>query len=498
VTCTAPASTHGKPACLGSTDGGATCDVACDTGYHACHGDCLPSVDTPSVTGDPCILGEAFGVFVSPIGSDMAGNGSRAQPYATIGHAMDIAATATKRVYACATAGSYTENLTVGASRDGVTVYGGIDCTTTAGTWTYNAGRAATVSPSAGYALQIAAVTKGVTFEDFAFRAADATTAGGSSIAVLVAGATGTVAFHRVAMVAGAGMPGTAGASGGTSGNPSNWFGGSLNGKDATPTAPGGQGKCACTDGTMGTGGQGGSPTQPPAAGLPPYGGGSAGINHRACGGGGSPPDNGADAPGGTSDAPIMNHGTLAAGGWTPASGAAGSNGKVGQGGGGGGDGPDDLGFGGGGACGGCGGVGGKAGGGGGSSIALLSYQSVVTLAACTLTAGNAGAGGTGGNGEGGQSKGIGGVQSVGCSGGNSGDGSGGNGGQGGAGGLSLGIGYSGTVPTIDPGTTTTVGTFGIGGAGGAAGFSTLGNANPGASGARGPDGLMQTAPLPL
>ena len=491
---------HGSPACLAPGDGGATCGVACEAGYHACHGDCLPDFDTPSVTGDPCVLSESFGVFASPMGSNTTGNGSRAQPFATIAQAMAVAATGTTRVYACGSAGSYSENLTVDASRNGVTVYGGIDCTTAPGTWTYSAAKPATVAPSAGYALRVAALTQGVTFDDFVFRAADATSAGGSSIAVFVSSAK-NLAFDRVAMVAGAGMTGAVGARGGTAGNQSNWYAGSMDGNAATAGVAGASITCKCGDGTKSTGGQGGGPpTRMPGAGMPGQplnSGGAPGMNNQDPGFGGSGGP-GADAPPGVPDPPSISRGMLAASGWTPAAGVQGSHGKVGQGGGGGGDGFGEIGFGGGGACGGCGGSGGKSGGGGGSSIALLSYQSDVTLVACMLAAANGGAGGAGGDGQAGQVWGIGGVQSQGSPGGRGGAGAGGNGGQGGAGGFSLAIGYFGTVPAIYAGTTTTARSLGLGGAGGAAGAAAPGSANPGAPGAKGPDGITQSAPLPL
>jgi len=502
VACPPPASAHGTATCMVAADGGGSCGVGCAAGYHVCMGDCLSNMDAPSVAGDPCIVSEVFGVFVSAGGSDTLGNGSRTMPYATLSNAMDKAAAtgAPHRVYACATAGSFaSETLTVGTSRDGVSVYGGFDCTTSPGMWTYNAAQKTTVAPPSGYALQVTGLTQGVTFDDFAFKAADATTMGGSSIAVFVANAK-NVAFHRVAMTAGAGMAGAPGASGGMTGNPSNWFMGVLNGNAGTDTMAGPpNASCKCGDMTTSSiGGGGGSATQMPGPGLPGppvYSGGAAGMNRQDCGTGGAG-GRGIDAPVGSTDTASVAHGTLAGSGWVPAAGTPGSNGKVGQGGGGGGD-FDGSGFGGGGACGGCGGAGGKSGGGGGSSIALLSYQSAVNLVGCTLTAGNAGAGGLGGDGEGGQSRGFGGVATAGCQGGASGDGSGGNGGQGGAGGLSLAIGYSGSPPTVDPTTASTVGSAGMGGAAGAAGHG-INNAPMGAAGTKGFDGVMQTTPLAL
>jgi hypothetical protein len=332
-------------------------------------------------------------------------------------------------------------------------------------------------------------LTTGVTFEDFAFVAADTTAAGASSIAVFVVNAQ-NVAFHRVSITAG-NVNGT-GAGGGT-GN--NYFAGSLDGNTGMGTTGGAAQTCACLDGvSSSTGGQGGDATHTPGAGQPAYGGGTAGTNLRSCSMAGAAGGNGSDAPAGTGDTPSSSHGTLSMSGWRPAMGVRGSPGAPGQGGGGGGNDVVTSG-GGGGACGGCGGAGGTGGAGGGSSIALLVYRSGVSLVGCTLTAKTAGDGGTGGGGEQGQAGGLSGSGSAGgCSGGNGGSGAGGNGGQGGAGGLSLAIGYSGTAPSRDGATQTIPGTLGSGGGGGPAGPAAGGGTSPqpGAAGAQGQDGVAQ------
>lgn len=189
-----------------------SCGLTCTSGYLGCNGACLPLADGPN--SNPCIISETYGVFVSPGGNDLNA-GTELSPVQTIGHAMDLARGATNRVFACGSAGSYGEILTVGPSRDGVTVYGGLDCTTSASHWTYNAADKATLAPAANSALLVSGLTTGVTFEDFVFVSADASTPGASSIAVFVSNAQ-NVAFHRVAMTAGnATAPGAAGASGG-------------------------------------------------------------------------------------------------------------------------------------------------------------------------------------------------------------------------------------------------------------------------------------------
>jgi hypothetical protein len=463
---------------------------------------------------DPCVIDERYGVFVSPLGADTS-TGTRAAPVLTIGRGMDLAKIAGKRVYVCA--GSFLEQLVVGASRDGVNVYGGLDC----GTWTYNTANRVTLAPAhTGYALMLDTLVRGATFEDVEFDAqrANLANAGESSVAVFVSGSA-NVAFHRVVMAAGNATDGAAGAGAGSDGGPgsgpSNWYGtppgfAELNGNDATDAGAGGQKLCMCPDGTSSTGGQGGGPAgvgQIPRPGLPSYGSdageGTPGMNGAQCARGVGL--SGADAPGSLAASASTSWGSVSSGRWVPAVGANGPNGKVGQGGGGGGDGPAGVGGGGSGACGGCGGAGGRGGLGGGSSIALLSYQSVIALVGCTLTASNAGAGGPGGGGEGGQAGSlVGGNQlGSGCQGGGGGSGAGGNGGQGGPGGLSLGIGYVGTPPVFDAGPVApgqalarvTVGASGAGGSkglGGRAAATSVGQPQPGSDGPSGVAGVAQ------
>ena len=113
----------GAPEC--SADGGAgdgTMGVGDERVADA--GMCDP---TKSPSDDPCVVDEAYGVFVSPRGSD-ANPGTRSAPASTIGRGMDLAKAARKRVYVCA--GSFAEPLVVAASRDGVNVYGALDCAT--------------------------------------------------------------------------------------------------------------------------------------------------------------------------------------------------------------------------------------------------------------------------------------------------------------------------------------------------------------------------------
>ncbi|MGO9834125.1 MAG: hypothetical protein ACLP1X_07925 [Polyangiaceae bacterium] len=456
-----------------------------------------------------CVITEAYGVFVSPAGSD-SNVGTRAAPARTIGHGMDLAKAAGKRVYVCA--GSFQEQLVAASTRDGVSVYGALDCAT----WSYAAANKVVVAPAAaGYALELEGLRAGTTFEDLEFDAQNAApgVAGGSSVAVF-ASSSRNIALQRVVMVAGNATDGTSGASPGGAdggGSATNWYGtppgyAELDGKSAGDAGAAPATTCVCPDQSSSTGGAGGGPlnTPTPTAGLPSWGdagAGAGGMNAVVCGNGGSPTANGADAPINAADTPSSSLGACSASGWSPGVGVAGADGKPGQGGGGGGNGRLSNGSGGGGACGGCGGAGGQPGQAGGSSIALLSYQSSITLESCVLTAKAAGNGGAGGSGEPGEGGGGGGFPAAasGCAGGGGGAGAGGNGGQGGPGGLSLGVGYAGTAPTISgavvsqaasyPGIT--LGTAGAGGASGSRGAAAANSTGTsGVDGIAGPSGL--------
>jgi hypothetical protein len=181
----------GTPECT-TPDGGAgrdgpgASDVSPDVG--GCDSSQSPSEQA-------CVVAEAYGIFVSPAGSDRSA-GTRSAPLATIGHGMDVAKALGKRVYVCA--GSFGESLVVGASRDGVNVYGGLDC---AG-WTYGAGNHVVVAPLAsGYALALESLQTGVTLEDLEFDAQSASSLGESSIAAF-ASQSQNVVLERVTLVA--------------------------------------------------------------------------------------------------------------------------------------------------------------------------------------------------------------------------------------------------------------------------------------------------------
>ena len=464
--CPPPASGLGVAACNGTTP---ACDVTCNATAHKCSGNCFANSDEPSDTADPCIINETFGVFVSPSGSDTAA-GTQLAPVATIGHAMDLAKAANKRVYACGSAGSYTESLTISAARDGVSVYGGLDCTTGPSQWAYNTAKVANLAPPTGYALQVTGLTTGVTFDDFAFVAAAASTNGASSIAIFDASSTGTLLLRRCDVQAGASMAGQPGTT------PAPFAGSAPTGMAGTATAggmPTPNGACSTS-----IGGAGGAPAPTPGSdgsdGQPgPSNKGTALGCFGSIGGGG-----GANGGPGIAGAGATTLATLSATGWSPTPGQPGQAGTVGEGGGGGGS-TDTTGGGGAGGAGGCGGAGGGAGQAGGSSLAVLLFDASVDLESCSLVASTAGAGGAGATaGQTGQTGGTHGSFFVGsnaCLGGKGGNGGSGGAGGGGAGGASAGVMWIGTAPTIN-GTSTpsaatlanvTIGSAGAAGTGG-------------------------------
>lgn len=501
---------------------------------------------TQAPEDEPCILADAYGVFVAPAssGGDDTGDGSMQHPFATFGKALS---TARSNVFVCD--GTYAENVTVTAP---VRLYGGLSCETDGNVlvWAY-AGGTATVSASslASPALSVTdAGDAGVSIADLTFLGPDqpeqgwdlATGDGASSIAAFVAASA--VTLTRVALGAGTGSDGAPGANGVAAPNfPLLVDGGAdlaPNGTmvgyafDGGPGALGGSNVCA--NGTASMGGMGGDVSASPPSGSAGSPGSPASSNppdgtQNGSGGelvdsddpsnldGGCAGDPGADglpAPGGNS-APV--YGSLSASGWTPSPGGDGQPGGVGQGGGGG-SGAAALLFGTlvpypgcGGAAGGCGGAGGSGGRGGGASIALVSVDSAVLLTSCTLRAGQAGSGGSGGSGQAGQGGGnltgaagsaSSNSDSVPCAGGGGGNGAGGSGGAGGTAGLSAGIVFTGAPPSYD--TTTLIvpglpGSPGPPGAGGPHGT----NAGPlgmttGSNGGGGAPGLDSAAVLVL
>ncbi len=445
---------------------------------------CVPA-DEPGPVDDSC------GLFVSSsLGDDATADGTKQKPYATITAALGKGS----RLYLCAE--SFTEQVTLPAA---TTLYGGLDC---AAGWTYTDQTKTALTAAADTIVLTLTSGAGTTsIYDLAVTAADATSAGASSIAALVDGATAS--FERCELTAGKPAAGAEGStpmgtgkdgSIGPSGQPgcksSTAVGGDINVPitdcGGSETSIGGVGG----NGNVGKGGAGNDGSSAPQTPNPVVNGG-LGQDTGNCESGksGSPGAPGSPGLGAT------GIGSISAAGYQGATGQPGkSAGKPGQGGGGGGGARGSIACttqayagpsGGGGGSGGCGGQPGQGGGPAGSSIALVSLQATVTLLSTTLTASTAMAGGKGSDGQpGGAGKGGGqggtGENNHACPGGIGGSGGQGGAAGGGQGGHSIGIAYTGTAPTED-GVTITVATAGQGGSGGDGG-----QANKGGQGADG------------
>ncbi len=418
-------------------------------------------VQTDEPKDQPCLVDEAYGVFVSTTTGTLSGAGTRASPLKTIDAAISLAVpeggATPKRVYVCT--GTYDETITIAADRDKVKVFGGFTCASS--TWTYT-GALATIAPSTqGVPLTLTGLTSAL-FADLEIDAqsapqtAPATGSGASSIAVVANGSMG-IEFRRTKLVAGNGQPGANGVltpyTAAMLPTAADLNGNAADGGSGWPSQRSHLSRWSHDDRRQGWQLRRKGNGDP---GLPALGGGSGGTSAQclaavATGG----------AAGTGSGAAQNGNGAAAAGAfagftWQPGSGTAGADGAPGQGGGGGG--AVDPGGGGGGGAGGCGGAGGGGGGGGGASAAVLSVVSSLTLTNATLVSATAGNGGIGVSGQPGQSQGGGGglqAGSDGCSGGRGGAGGAGGAGGGGAGGVSAGILYKGSAPTIDMATTT-------------------------------------------
>jgi hypothetical protein len=433
----------------GGTDGGVP--TSCD-----------PTQTTHAVA-DGC------GVFVSPNGSD-SNTGSQALPLKTLGKALAIG----KTIYACAGTKPYTEAVTVAKP---ATLFGGLDCST----WVFSQESPTQLTAAAG-AVPLTVSTKagGTAVYDFAITAADATEAGGSSIAIVDDQAALTL--DNVEVVAGTGAAGTAGAM-----PPAQV----MTPMSANGVAGGGDATCNITTGVFGgaggtnsctgvdtSGGKGGDGLSSSAVGDPGAGGnpmmmpsnGGAGQSTTAC----------TDGQPGAAGAPGMS-GTGAKGigsitnvGYLPPVAAVGDAGGPGQGGGGGGGAhqctnPQFAGpSGGGGGAGGCPGAAGVVGTSGGSSIGIIALNATLTLTSTSITTHVGGAGGVGGDGQTGQAggqQGLGGGATA-CAGGAGGQGGNGGPGGSGAGGHSVAIAIlGGMLPVL---TSANI-MHGVGGAGGPA-----------------------------
>lgn len=436
---------------------------------------------SPSVT--PCIATNEHAWFVAPSGSDSA-PGTREKPFKTLRHALDLAlADPSKVVIACNVA--FREALLVNGS---ARMYGGFGCPGTNAPWVYQPGTSTIVAPTnSGPALEIRNVPREVVVEDFEFLPDDASTPGGSSIAVSVVQSSNVV-FRRTRFTAGKGADGAPGADGtkGEDGLPSTAAqnGSSIDACPCSPDLPLALGREPICGSRGGDGGGTALAVLAPTEGRP---GDPGTLDNRGKLGSGPGTLGDVGAPGDPGKA-ATQLGSFSDQGYTPgADGAAGTDGLPGQGGGGGAAGQGDPtrdccgGFGAAGGMGGCGGKAGAGGAAGGASVALLVWDSAVKLEACRITASDGGAGGKGGDGGAGgkgQLGGLGGhgyregdltITKHGGDGGPGADGGVGGPGAGGSGGPSIGIVVHGDAPATDAKTSIQVGKAGLAGPGGAA-----------------------------
>ena len=206
--------TDGGGATSGTGGSGNTSGTS-GTGGAAGDGGSCDTTKSPSEEG--CLIDSQYGVFVSPDGDDTSGDGTKDKPFKTLSKALDSAASGQKRVFACATAGSYSGAVNVSSAHDGVSLYGGFDCST----WAYSASTHSVIDGGEMSLLKIDGAT-GFDIEDFDVVASDA--AAGSSIAVWINASTG-VTLRRVKAEAGKGAKGadatpfTVAAKAGTQGN---------------------------------------------------------------------------------------------------------------------------------------------------------------------------------------------------------------------------------------------------------------------------------------
>lgn len=440
----------------------------------------------PATAGPVGTLGtvpsSGCGIFVDSIeGTDHADCGiTPTDPCRTLGVALMTQLTHPdlKHVYAC---GSFEEPVLLSA---GVTLHGAFTCK--AFYWYYdvmdeNRKKTTLTANPDTIPLMVASTATGAEIRDFAITAANAMVAGGSSIAVVVDGATAT--FTRCTLSAQNAKDGEAGSYAGTpaqqadSGQPGSPAGSMM------PLSGGNGGTNFCSGQQLiplaGDGGSGG--TVPDGDGGP---GMSKGMRRDLDGAGqtattactpGMPGSPGMDGPPGPK---VSSLGMINASGYRGIDGQPGTDGENGNNGGGGGGSRAAMTIthgagGGGGGAGGCGGIHGGGGKAGGSSIALLSLDAKVTLVGGLINSLSAGNGGDGGKGQflqsggnAGNGGGASGSVGKGCSGGAGGDGGNGGNGGGGSGGYSFGIAATGLMMPKFSVMNVTVGPEGHGGAG--------------------------------
>jgi hypothetical protein len=458
----------------------------------------VPPACVPAWNVSP--VSESCGVFVSKSSGDDTNAGNPSAPVATLARALALAAG--RPIYACAEDFHGALVLPPGSA-----FFGGLDCT--AGfRWTGGVEKTR-IWGEPGQVPLVLERGEGVSrIEDLAVFAADATTSGGSSIAVFADHARATLT--RCDFRAGHGAEGAPGESApadperdgrdGLAGAPS------CTDKPTLATPGGASVEMKCADGMVTAGGKGGDggallvsgeilPGQDGYAGSP--GGASGGEGESSvfwgcdAGMGSSGKNGGKGAPG----AGASGEGYIGAAGYVGIAGGIGGHGTPGGGGGGAGGarggkqicagGSGAGASGGSGGTGGCGGKGGGGGGPGGASVGLVSIESSLVVADSRVVAGEGGQGGRGGNGQPGGSGGVGGAGGKGgtgsdaCHGGAGGKGGSGGAGGGGLGGPSIVIAHLGEKPTLRGAVSLGEGSPGQGGSGGDGGLV----GNHGASG---------------
>ena len=459
------------------------CDDSCDATL-TCTSTTTTTTSAPTCAADPADgdVAPDCGIWVSATLGDDANPGTQDAPVKTLQRGVDLAGSG-GRVYACAE--TYFDGVEIPA---GVSLNGGWLCQN--GWEVATKKQRATIAPVHDVIPVVLTAGDGTSIlSDLVVRAADAQTAGGSSIA-LWAGDDSAAEIRRSLLEAGAGARGDDGKIGGSDPAANGVPG--LPGAGACTAAIGAGGLAPVTtcDGLDASGGGIGGDGSDAFAnsggtGTPNLGGGIGGKGEQAapqCTDG----TNGAHGPDGEDGIGAAAGGTLTMSAFVGADGVEGKPGAHAQGGGGGGASYGGIGCGpfpkggaggGSGGSGGCGGRAGRGGGGGGASIALASRSSGVSLVSVQLVAKKGGVGGNGGSGQTGGNGGLPGKGGEGyasqqpinhgCNGGFGGNGGRGGNGGGGAGGPSIGIAHVVGAAPAQKDVTIEVGQGGEGGLGG-------------------------------
>jgi hypothetical protein len=320
----------------GGTDGGAD-------GNGVCPANARPDTDA-------CAISDEYGIFVSPTGNDESGDGRHATPLRTLAAGLQAAKASSKRLYVCANAGVFAEQLTLSAENDGVDVYGGFDCMNL-DQWTYSIALQTAIEPADRIGSTIDGLVAGATLQDLKITAGDATTAGDSSFGMIVNGSQ-NVLLRRVTITAGKGAAGARGTDGSSgpageqpgdaqkganascaAGLPSNQNGGSWGSVNSCGSS-GGSGGLAFLDGAKA--GDSGAYGVPQTY-VTPENQQNGGLGATTAGANGSPGGPGSNGNSGANGSPAPQVGTFSSTGYTPANGSDGTDGFPGQGGGGGG-----------------------------------------------------------------------------------------------------------------------------------------------------------------